>query len=94
MALYWGYTCNDGRGEATVVMGTSRYPTCAQGQGSWIQMEIPATTDTCCTVEQYAAIGINAEDVFYAFSWGFGAVLLFWSLGYAAAAAIEAIKQL
>lgn len=38
-------------------------------------------------------LGITAPDVLYVFSWGFGAVLFFWSIGYAAGVAIEAIRK-
>lgn len=49
--------------------------------------------ETCCTAEQLAAIGINAADVLYAFRWGFGAVLLGWSLGFAVGVAVDLIRK-
>lgn len=49
--------------------------------------------DTCCTAEQLAAIGINAADILYVFKWGFGAVVLAWSLGFAVSVAVELIRK-
>ena len=37
---------------------------------------------------------INAETILYDFSWGLGAVLLFWSLGAAVGAATKAISKI
>lgn len=36
---------------------------------------------------------IPPEDVLYVFSWGFGVVLFFWSLGYAVGIAKSVIKM-
>lgn len=38
--------------------------------------------------------GINSADAFYAFSWGFGVVALFWSFGYFFGTGKHAIKIL
>lgn len=40
------------------------------------------------------AYTVTPEQVLQVFSWGFGAVLLFWSLGYAIGAAKLAISKL
>jgi hypothetical protein len=49
---------------------------------------------TCCTVEQLALIGVNAADMTQAFGWGFGAVVLFWSLGFGLGVAVDIIRKL
>jgi len=37
---------------------------------------------------------ITASDILYDFSWGFGAVLTFWSIGYAVGVAKAVIQKL
>lgn len=49
---------------------------------------------TCCTPEQLELIGITAEQITYAFGWGFGAVVMCWFLGFGIGAALTAIKKL
>lgn len=46
-------------------------------------------------IDYYAfdPLGITPADVFYVFTWGMGAILLFWSIGYAAGVAIAAIRK-
>lgn len=39
-------------------------------------------------------LGITPEAILYVYSWGMGAVLMMWSLGYAIGAAITGIKKL
>jgi hypothetical protein len=39
-------------------------------------------------------IGIDPAQIFYVFTWGMGAILLPWSLGFAVGAAVSAIKKL
>jgi len=50
--------------------------------------------ETCCTLEQLALIGVDPETVMSAFLWGFGAYAFFWGLGFAARAAVKAIRQM
>lgn len=37
---------------------------------------------------------LDAEGIGYAFSWGFGAVVLLWSMGYAIGAALKVIRKI
>jgi hypothetical protein len=39
-------------------------------------------------------IGIDPATILYVYTWGMGAVLLIWSLGFAVGAAVSAIKKL
>lgn len=39
-------------------------------------------------------MGITAEQIAYAFAWGFGSVVLFWSLGFAVGVALGLLKKL
>lgn len=48
-------------------------------------------SDYALMVQSYT---ITPEEVLTVFSWGFGVVLLFWSLGYAIGAAKMAISKL
>lgn len=50
-------------------------------------------SETCCTAEQLAAIGINTPDVLYVFAWGFGAVVLAWSFGFVIGVAVDLINK-
>lgn len=52
-----------------------------------------SATTTTTTPPDYSAIIAN-EDVAAVFSWGFGVVLLFWSLGFAIGAARTVIFKL
>lgn len=45
------------------------------------------------TGQDLAALGITSDAVLQAFGWGFAAVLLFWSLGYAVGVAKAAIRK-
>lgn len=49
--------------------------------------------DTCCTAEQLALIGINAQDIAYAYAWGFGAVLTAWFFGFCVGVAVDVIRK-
>ncbi|SFV04509.1 hypothetical protein SAMN05216350_1216 [Polaromonas sp. YR568] len=40
-----------------------------------------------------ATLGITPESVLYAFSWGMGAVILFWLIGFVTGVAVDAIKK-
>jgi hypothetical protein len=42
----------------------------------------------------WTALGINAPEILYVFSWGFGAVLMSWLLGYGVLLAIGLIRKL
>lgn len=46
------------------------------------------------TPAELAVIGIDAPTILYVYSWGMGAVLTMWQLGYAVGAAITAIKHI
>lgn len=48
---------------------------------------------TCCTAEQLALIGINAQDIAYAYAWGFGAVITAWFFGFGIGVAIDLIRK-
>ena len=41
----------------------------------------------------YAALGITAPELLYAFTWGAGAVLAMWAIGYAVGAASTAVGK-
>lgn len=45
------------------------------------------------TPADFAVMGIDAPTVLYVWSWGFGVILFFWSIGFAAGAAIRAIRM-
>lgn len=45
------------------------------------------------TAADLAVLGIDAPTVLYVWSWGFGVILFFWSIGFAAGAAIRAIRM-
>lgn len=49
--------------------------------------------DTCCTAQQLAAIGITPADILAAFKWGFMAVLVPWSLGFAVGVVVDVIRK-
>ncbi|GAA0834726.1 hypothetical protein [Cupriavidus pauculus] len=49
--------------------------------------------ETCCTAEQLALIGINAQDIAYAYAWGFGAVLTAWFFGFCVGVAVDVIRK-
>lgn len=63
---------------------------------------LDSTPPASCTgyvmlsASEYSMLGqpyaITSGDVAYVFSWGFGVVLFFWSLGYAVGAAVRVIK--
>jgi hypothetical protein len=42
---------------------------------------------------QYDLLGITPAEILQTFSWGFGVVALFWSLGFALSTAINVIKR-
>ncbi|SOZ97314.1 hypothetical protein [Cupriavidus taiwanensis] len=50
-------------------------------------------SETCCTAEQLAAIGINAEEILYVFAWGFGAVVTMWFFGFVLGVALDLIRK-
>lgn len=39
-------------------------------------------------------VGVNAPDILYVFSWAFGVVILFWSLGWAVGVGVSMLKKL
>jgi hypothetical protein len=41
----------------------------------------------------YALIGIDAVSILEVFSWGFGVVLLFWSIGFSLGVALDLIRK-
>lgn len=49
--------------------------------------------ESCCTVEQMALIGINAQEIAYAYAWGFGAVVTAWFFGFCIGVAVDAIRK-
>ncbi len=49
--------------------------------------------DTCCTADQLAVIGINSADIVAVFGWGFGVVVLAWSIGFAIGVAVDVIRK-
>ena len=46
------------------------------------------------TPEELALLGIDAETIFYVWSWGFGSVVFFHFLGYVIGAAVSTIRKL
>lgn len=46
------------------------------------------------TSEDLALMGITPATVLYVMSWGFGAVLLGWKIGYGVAIALTLIKKI
>jgi hypothetical protein len=52
------------------------------------------TSSSCCTPEEWELIGITAEQIGYAFGWGFGAVVLCWFFGFGIGVAVNAIRRL
>ena len=44
--------------------------------------------------QDLALLGIDAATILYVWSWGFGSVLLSWSLGYAVGVAVDTIRKL
>lgn len=46
------------------------------------------------TPEELAILGIDAPTILYVYSWGFGSVILMWSLGFAVGSAITLIKKI
>jgi len=63
---------------------------CAELQGTALVLRPGVSLEACTGAtaivvadpSDYAAQQITAQNIGYAFSWGFGAVILFWSLGY------------
>lgn len=50
--------------------------------------------DASATAAELAAIGITPEQIFYVFTWGFGAVIFFFFLGSVIGAAKTVIKKI
>ncbi|WP_454742788.1 hypothetical protein [Cupriavidus necator] len=50
-------------------------------------------SETCCTAEQLAVIGINAADILEVFGWGFGAVVTMWFFGFVVGVAVDLIRK-
>lgn len=50
--------------------------------------------ETCCTPEQFALIGITADQIGTAYLWGFSSVIAAWALGWTIGVAVRVIKQL
>lgn len=48
---------------------------------------------TLAEVVDPASLGIAAADILYVYTWGVGAVLSMWALGYAVGAAITALRK-
>jgi len=46
------------------------------------------------TEADYALLGIDAAQIFFVWSWGFGSVVFFHFLGYALGAALKVIRML
>lgn len=46
------------------------------------------------SVSDFELLGVTPEAILYVFTWGMGAVLMMWSLGYAIGAAVTALKKL
>lgn len=88
------FTCTEGdTGTARPNDGLGRtdpVPTCESG-GAWIEVQVAAGE---LTPVDYEIIGITPQAIGLAWSFGFGAVMLFFSLGYAIDAAITAVKKL
>lgn len=92
------FTCSGGTGTAqpvnTVTLGsvssrTDPVGTCDNG-GVWQTVDVSSHELVPVDLE---LIGITPEYIGLTFGFGFGAVALFWSLGYAIQAAIAAIRK-
>lgn len=46
------------------------------------------------TVEELALMGIEPVQILYVYSWGFGAILWGWLMGYGVALAVAVIKRI
>lgn len=44
------------------------------------------------TAADYALLGIDAATILYVWSWGFGSVIFFWSIGYVIGVARAVVK--
>ena len=45
------------------------------------------------TAADYALLGIDAPTILLVWSWGFGSVILMWSLGWTIGAVVDAIRK-
>ncbi|WP_158380774.1 hypothetical protein [Chitinilyticum litopenaei] len=45
------------------------------------------------TAESLALIGINGPDIFEVYMWGFGSVIVFWSIGFFVACVVRGIRK-
>lgn len=73
--------------------------TCVQVSGNGLIYD-PANDPSTCAQVVYTRSELdstlpafNAVDALYVYSWGFGAVILFWSLGMAIDVALAAIRK-
>lgn len=72
------YVCTEGESDAQVGLTSTRYPTCPQGQGSWIAVsELQASPfTTSLTLDDVAAL-LSAAALVLAVAWGFKQVISF-----------------
>jgi hypothetical protein len=57
----------------------------------------PAESQVWVTVAEtvdYAALGVTPAELLFTFTWGAGAVLALWAVGYAVGAAAKAIQRM
>jgi hypothetical protein len=63
---------------------------------NWVEVDITSLTGPS-TAEDFAQfaelIGITPENILYVFTWGMGAVLSVWAIGYAIGVAAQTIRR-
>lgn len=93
---YWFWNCLGTAGVVQEFPSNVDHPTCTRGYGEWVRVEIydPTAYSPQAIADQLEIIGVNSTSVTYAFAWGFGLYIAFWSLGFAAELALKAIKTL
>lgn len=94
IATYTVVVCSTGGAKAAEVVpaGVSR-PTCPTENLSFQTITIEDSAAAYNEQAQLALIGVNAPDIAAAFAVGFGIYVAFWALGFAAEAALRAIKM-
>lgn len=45
------------------------------------------------TAADFALLGIDAEQILLVWSWGFGSIIFFWSLGFGVGVALDVIRK-
>lgn len=74
------------------------YCICAQSPGSPADAFCGADTLLTCSEAvletlNFELLGITPESIFYAFTWGFGTILAFWSIGFMVHAVKGVLKE-